>query len=178
MKRYSGTPPPGAVVYWATGDHGHVALSIGNGNVRSTDWPDKGHVGNVSIDHLTSWWSATYRGWSADYAGHPITGVAPGVTYPAAMVVDLTAPIYASNLRPGKTNNDVSRFERALWNYLGGPYRQTILADKAKIGDGYYGTLTNKMCLDAYAKAKITPAGEYPGGVKLLQALGFTNAKV
>lgn len=173
MKRYTSNPPAGAPVFWSGGTYGHVALSLGNGYVRSTDWPSKGYVGNVLITRLSSAWGKRYRGWGADYAGHPIAGL--GV-YPAAMSVDKTTVIYASRLRPGARNADVARFEKALWNYLGGAYRASILANKAAVGDGYYGDLTKAMCSDAYARAGM-PRATYPGGTALLRALGFTNAR-
>lgn len=176
MKRYTGNPPAGAMVYWAVGSHGHIAVSLGGGMVRSTDWPSKGRVGNVSISRLSSAWGARYRGWSADYAGKGIPGLV-NVTYPGTMAVDLASVIKASNLRPGARNNDVARFERALWNALGGPYRASILANKAQVGDGFYGTITQKMCSDAYAKYGMSRA-TYPGGTALLTRLGFKAARV
>ncbi len=75
MRRTDQSPPPGAPVYWAGGKHGHIAISVGGGAVRSTDWPEKGSVGEVSISRMTSSWGITYRGWSADWAGVPIPGV-------------------------------------------------------------------------------------------------------
>jgi len=173
MKRYTGSPPAGAPVYWRSGKYGHIAIRLGGGMVRSTDWPVKGQVGNVLISRLSAAWGATYRGWSADYAGHPINGLG---SYPPAMSVDKTTVIHASDLRPGKRNAAVARFERALWNDLGGAYRQSILANKAAVGDGYYGDLTKAMCSDAYAKHGMARA-TYPGGTALLKALGFTNAR-
>lgn len=71
-------PPPGVPVYWAGGEHGHVAISVGGGKVRSTDYPTKGKVGEVGIADLTRMWHLTYRGWGPDFAGHPIPGVPAG----------------------------------------------------------------------------------------------------
>lgn len=68
-------PPAGAPVYWGGGQHGHIALSLGDGKVRSTDWPGKEQVGTVSIDQITSAWGIPYRGWSTDYDGTPIPGL-------------------------------------------------------------------------------------------------------
>jgi hypothetical protein len=177
MKRYTTSPPAGAPVYFAGGAHGHVAISLGGGKIRSTDWPEKGRVGNTTISYLATRWGQRYRGWSADYAGHPIRNLGGTVTYPPVMAVDKTTVIYASDLRPEKRNANVARFEKALYNYLGGPYRLKIAASKGAVGDGYYGTLTKTMCSDAYAKAGMTRA-TYPAGTQLLKVLGFTNAKV
>lgn len=177
QKVYSGTPPAGAPVYWASGQYGHIALSVGGGYVRSTDWPSKGYVGTVAISQITRAWGMSYRGWSRDYAGKPILGLGTSVSYPSPLPVDLNSQLHVGNLRPGYKNNDVRRFEAALYNYLGGPYRAAINAVPANQGtmlDGYYGTLTQKMCSDAYAKAGLARA-TYPGGKVLLQKLGFTN---
>jgi TP901 family phage tail tape measure protein len=64
-------PPPGYPVYWAGGD-GHVALSIGGGWVRSTDWPRKGRVGSAKISDITKSWGKTYNGWAEDAWGHKL----------------------------------------------------------------------------------------------------------
>jgi hypothetical protein len=69
------TPPAGVPVYWAGGNHGHVALSVGGGRVRSTDYPHRGTVGEVGIAELTRVWHLTYRGWGSDYCGNPIPGL-------------------------------------------------------------------------------------------------------
>ena len=72
----SDTPPAGVPVYWAGGDHGHVAISVGGGRVRSTDYPSKGRVGEVGIDDLSRIWHLRYLGWGADFCGHAIPNVA------------------------------------------------------------------------------------------------------
>lgn len=68
-------PPPGVPCYWTGSTYGHVALSLGGGNVRSTDYPSKGQVSTVSIDKLTSAWGRKYEGWAEDYNDTPIPGV-------------------------------------------------------------------------------------------------------
>jgi hypothetical protein len=176
-QKRTGTPPAGAPVYFAGGAHGHICISLGGGKIRSTDWPRKGVIGNTTIATLAKTWGVRYIGWSADYAGHTISGLGASVSYPAAMSVDLNATIRASNLRPEKRNSDVARFEKALYNYLGGAYRLKVAASRAAIGDGYYGTLTQTMCSDAYAKAGMSRAA-YPGGTALLKVLGFKDARV
>jgi hypothetical protein len=59
-------PPRGAVLYWSGGSrgHGHVALSLGHGQVRSTDWPAPGRVGTTTERNITRDWNLTYMGWS------------------------------------------------------------------------------------------------------------------
>lgn len=65
-------PPPGVPVYWA----GHVALSLGARLVRTTDWPKRRQVATVSIDMLTETTGMVYEGWTSDYGGHRIPGLA------------------------------------------------------------------------------------------------------
>jgi hypothetical protein len=69
------SPPPGVPVYIKGSKHGHVALSLGGGRIRSTDWPAPGVCGDVKIQTLCRAWGRTYAGWSSDYAGQPIPGV-------------------------------------------------------------------------------------------------------
>lgn len=69
-RRHAGdrNPPAGVPVYWSGGQYGHVALSLGGGRVRSTDWPSRGRVGECTIDELSRAWGKTYLGWSEDLA--------------------------------------------------------------------------------------------------------------
>ncbi len=117
-RRTDQNPPAGAPVYWAGGKHGHIAISVGGGVVRSTDWPEKGRVGDVKIATMTSSWGITYRGWSADWAGVPIPGL--GST-PAARVK--LGRIDDEAIRPGKRNDAVRRFNAALWSSMPADYR-------------------------------------------------------
>lgn len=80
QKQTTGVPPAGAPVYWRSGTHGHIALSLGNGYVRSTDYPSFGRVGTVELWKLTNLWGMQYRGWSRDYAGLYISGLSGGST--------------------------------------------------------------------------------------------------
>lgn len=60
-------PPAGALVFWSGGSkkYGHVALSIGGGNVVSTDAKRPGKADVVSIAHINrTWRSFKYEGWS------------------------------------------------------------------------------------------------------------------
>lgn len=71
-----GNPPAGAPVYWSTSHpYGHVALSVGDGKVRSTDWPEKGSVGTVDIDQMTAAWGMALLGWTEDLCGDRIPGL-------------------------------------------------------------------------------------------------------
>jgi cell wall-associated NlpC family hydrolase len=71
-KRWS-APPPGAPVFFATpGLQGHVALSVGDGWVLSTDQPERGKVGLVTIASIEASWSAAELGWSVSLNGRLI----------------------------------------------------------------------------------------------------------
>jgi hypothetical protein len=84
--RHTTTPPPGVPVWWTAGRKttkfpeglGHVALSLGGGRIRSTDWPSKGKVGTTTIATLNATWtSQRYRGWSEDINGARVFTKAP-----------------------------------------------------------------------------------------------------
>ncbi|HEY7858500.1 MAG TPA: hypothetical protein VIC82_08375 [Candidatus Nanopelagicales bacterium] len=62
--------PAGVPVYTkGASGAGHIVLSLGNGLVRSTDWPRVGHVGTVLLTTLLATWHHRYVGWSADLDG-------------------------------------------------------------------------------------------------------------
>jgi len=61
-------PPKGAAVYWTGGSHGygHIALSLGNGKVRSTDAGGRGVVATVELGWIERNWGLKYAGWAWD----------------------------------------------------------------------------------------------------------------
>lgn len=63
-------PPTGAPVFWTGGSkgYGHIALSVGNGKIRSTDIPS-GKVATVDLDYVERFWGQKYMGWSEDLNG-------------------------------------------------------------------------------------------------------------
>lgn len=62
--------PAGVPVYTAGRTApGHIVLSLGNGKVRSTDWPRAGRVGTVKLRTLLRSWHHHYLGWSEDLNG-------------------------------------------------------------------------------------------------------------
>ena len=72
-------PPPGVPCYWGPKGHnpyGHIAVSLGGGKCRSSDYPGSGRVGTVDIRWIEQHWPNTgaYLGWSEDIAGHIIPG--------------------------------------------------------------------------------------------------------
>lgn len=70
-------PPAGVPVYWHNprSKYGHIALSVGGGRVRSTDWPSSGRVGELSIDEMTRAWNLVYLGWADRFSGGDIAGI-------------------------------------------------------------------------------------------------------
>jgi hypothetical protein len=62
-------PPAGVPVFWAGGGPGHVALSLGNGWVLTSDYPSRGHVAKVPISTLDEEWNLRYLGWTNDLEG-------------------------------------------------------------------------------------------------------------
>ena len=74
-------PPPGVPIYILGSRYGHIALSVGGGNCRSTDWPRAGRsgqmapVGEVNILHLARAWGRQYVGWAEDLGGQRIPGI-------------------------------------------------------------------------------------------------------
>lgn len=73
-------PPAGVPVFWSGGSrgHGHAAISLGGGKIRSIDAAGAGHVGTVSLGWPESAWGLHYLGWSEDLGGALIpTDTAP-----------------------------------------------------------------------------------------------------
>jgi hypothetical protein len=62
-------PPPGVPVFWSGGGPGHVAVSVGNGWVVTSDFPSAGHVTKVPISLLDAAWHLRYLGWTDDLEG-------------------------------------------------------------------------------------------------------------
>lgn len=71
-------PPPGVPVFWAGGSkgHGHAAISLGDGVVRSIDQPRSGVVGTVPLSEIERAWGLRYLGWTEDLYQHEIRDTA------------------------------------------------------------------------------------------------------
>lgn len=67
-------PPAGVPVFWSGGSrgHGHAAVSLGGGMVRSTDAWTAGLVGTVPLSEIGRRWGMHYLGWTEDLYGHEI----------------------------------------------------------------------------------------------------------
>src|SRR5262245_14616377 len=61
-------PPRGSLVYWTGGSHGfgHIAVSLGDGRIRSTDAGGAGRVATVRLGWVEAHWGLTYAGWAWD----------------------------------------------------------------------------------------------------------------
>lgn len=61
-------PPRGSMVYWTGGSngYGHIAVSRGDGTVRSTDAGGAGKVATVSLGWVENNWGLPYAGWAWD----------------------------------------------------------------------------------------------------------------
>jgi hypothetical protein len=173
-RRGDQSPPPGAPVYWAGGKHGHIAISVGGGSVRSTDWPVKGQVGDVKISRITSAWGITYRGWSTDWAGVPI----PGIGSPTIMGGGGLGRIDDEAIRPGKRNDAVRRFNAALWSSMPADYRAAHQKEWKSEASDLFGPVSQEVCYDKYAMLNkkdpkkwplpTKPAWPGPGLIRLL----------
>lgn len=64
-------PPRGVPVAWG-GHHGHRAVSLGAGKIRSTDAGGTGKVATVDLGWVERTWGLTYLGWSDTITGIPI----------------------------------------------------------------------------------------------------------
>lgn len=72
-------PPKGAPVFWTggTNGHGHIAIARSN-DMRSTDIPASGKVGNDPGSWPKQKWGLKYVGWAEGYNGQKIPWLAGG----------------------------------------------------------------------------------------------------
>lgn len=90
--------------------------------------------------------------------------------------------ITVANLKHGRRNGDVKRYQAAVWRRLPSATRTSILTKhrlkEAQIADGFYGDVTVEMTKALYARiAEREPKGGWPiwaePGPRLLKRLGF-----
>lgn len=62
-------PPPGALVFWSNDSAGHVAISLGNGKIVSTDITRNGYADIVDLKAIENNWHMKYEGWATPYFG-------------------------------------------------------------------------------------------------------------
>lgn len=82
------TPQIGAPVCYKGGKHGHIAIYVGNGMVRSTDAGGSGRMATVPLNWFARAWGYEYLGWIGDIAGRKIE-------------FDDKIDVYVRQLRPG-----------------------------------------------------------------------------
>lgn len=56
--------PRGSWVYWSNATFGHVALSLGDGRIASTDVEGAATTGIVPLSWVETNWGQSYRGWT------------------------------------------------------------------------------------------------------------------
>lgn len=112
-------PPRGAPVAFHGGSHGygHRAISLGNGQVRSTDMTSSayspGHVGTTTIDQIERHMGVHYTGWSESIDGYLI----PGLTTDSNQEDDVSAKdVWAEEFAkwaPDETPNEGKKIDAA-----------------------------------------------------------------
>lgn len=141
------TPPAGVPVYFSAGTsnpYGHVAISLGGGRIRSTDWPTGGpagtrtRVGDTTIAGLEQGWNRQYLGWAEDFYGVRIPG------FPQAPRVGTQLP-FKRAWRFGEQGTPVGYIQKAL-NRRG--YHLVV--------DKQFGPKTRAAVLDFQRKQRIT----------------------
>ena len=82
------TPQVGAPVCYRGGQHGHIAIYVGDGKVRSTDAGGRGRMATVPLNWFAGAWGYEYLGWIGDIGGRNID-------------FDTDIKVYYSKLKPG-----------------------------------------------------------------------------
>lgn len=73
--------PPGALIMWTGGKHGHAAFSLGDGRMVSTDLPTRGKVGECDIAEAHKRWGHQLVGY-VEVDGNGFTLVQPETPAP------------------------------------------------------------------------------------------------
>lgn len=95
------TPKVGAPVYWGGTQHGHIAIYVGNGRVRSSDAGGAGRMATVPLGWFERHWGMTYLGWTEDINGRRIE-------------FDDKIDVYVAKLHPGVDNSNSVRVLRKV----------------------------------------------------------------
>ena len=84
-RHYDRTPPKGAIVFFSAGrnGYGHICISVGGGNVVSTDIPSSGRVGVTSISAIEKAWGRKFLCWTNWVMGYNVTTATPAAPAPA-----------------------------------------------------------------------------------------------
>lgn len=93
--------PAGVMLYWSGGSrgYGHAAVSVGGGNMVSTDLPTAGVVGKVPIGMAAQRWGLTFLGYvTVEGNGHTLVAVTEQTKAKAG---DKRGTIYVVTARSG-----------------------------------------------------------------------------
>ena len=142
----------------------------------------KGIVGHADVNAVyresSHWDPGPDFPWS-QYIGL-IAGAGQHVPPPVAnpRPVPTLGPINKLTLRPGRTGEDVRRFQQALWRAHGPSYRaamRKVYDFETRGFTTFYGPLTERMCRDAYRSWGSTGSDQYLSwpGPDMLRRLGF-----
>jgi hypothetical protein len=102
--------------------HGHIAISAGDGDCYTTDYPESGRWGWTKIDTLTRRWGLDFQGWTEDLNGYRVWSEPEPPKPPKPKPVPKPAQIRAAELVAMiLTEKDVRRTEGAA--YLRGAAR-------------------------------------------------------
>ncbi len=115
--------PAGALMYWDGGD-GHVAISLGNGNIVSTDISGNGTVSTVPASEVSSKWGKRYLGWAYPFfQGQQATSNLGGITGSTSTATDagfLSSTVNPDKLASGFLNGIAKPFETLLGTVVWG----------------------------------------------------------
>lgn len=119
----SSAVPVGVPVFFRGGRYGHVAISVGNGKCRSTDYPRRGVVSEVAISTLAKNWNYPYLGWTEDLNG--VRVYTKPATTPKPVASTITS--LSSTTKMNKTGWQVSDLRKVLAKvgYLEAKYNTT-----------------------------------------------------
>lgn len=164
----AGTPPLGVPLWWTGGNHGHVAISTGDGSCFSTDILRKGKVDKVPISKIARQWGKTYKGWSEDINGARIWRPTSVGLLPAVDLSNVREAATKDQFRPpgqGLHEHDIIIVERALL--------QLGLRDPMNV-DGFAGKDFRKA-YGMFQKQTVKPPFDGIPGIKSLTILGAKN---
>lgn len=65
-------PPQGALLYFASLSHGHVAIADNDWYCYSTDINKKGTLARVHVGKILVNWGTAYRGWTSGYGSEKL----------------------------------------------------------------------------------------------------------
>lgn len=108
-------PPRGVPVAWSGGSkgHGHRAMSLGGGKIRTTDGAGAGVVATRDLGYPEAQWGLKYLGWSDTIDGFPIP-LPPPPSRGARVDAALKRLRSARNKSHGRRRNLIQRSIDAL----------------------------------------------------------------